>query len=223
LVRTWFRGLSAGSIGSYDELESTFLRHWGEIKDHLYYLTEFGALRNKNSEIALEFTQIFNKLYNKIPIEVKPSQPITKVTFVGAFEPDFALLLRERRATDLTRMQDDDVEIESNMMASRKLKTKFEMGNKETRRFREQAGPSGSGRSSEDKMDDMEKIIKELSNKISKMELDQSKVDQFSRKYFKRNPNPQTRERKIKNEDKKIQVSFKNIIFLGGDNMLEFE
>jgi hypothetical protein len=47
----------------------------------------------------------------------------------------------------------------------------------------------------EDKMDDMAKIIKELSNKILRMELDQSKIDQFSRKYFRRNPNPQTQER----------------------------
>jgi hypothetical protein len=46
-VRTWFRGLAAGSIRSYDELESDFIRQWGERKDHLYYLTEFGALRKK--------------------------------------------------------------------------------------------------------------------------------------------------------------------------------
>jgi hypothetical protein len=159
-VRTWFRGLPTDSIGSYDALENAFLRQWGERKDHLYYLTEFGALRKKNSETILKFTQIFNKLYNKIPAEVKPFQPKTKVTFVGAFEPEFALLLRERRATDLSRMQDDVVEIESNMMASGKLKTKIKMGNKETRRFREQARPSGSVRSAEDKMDDMAKIIK---------------------------------------------------------------
>jgi hypothetical protein len=88
-------------------------------------------------------------------------------------------------------MQDDAIEIESNMMASGKLKDKIEMGNKETRRFREQAGPSRSGRSAEDKMDDMAKIIKELSNKISRMELDQAKPDPFARKEFKRNPNPQ--------------------------------
>jgi hypothetical protein len=64
-------------------------------------------------------------------------------------------------------------------------------GTKETKRFREQAGTFGSGRSSEEKMDDMAKIIKELSNKISRMELDQDKPDPFSRRYFKRNPNPQ--------------------------------
>jgi len=78
------------------------------------------------------------------------------------------------------------------------------MGNKETRHLREQEGPSGSGRSSEDKMDDMARIIKELSNKISKMELDQSKNDQFPRKDFIRNPNPQMQKRQIKNEDQKI-------------------
>ena len=61
----------------------------------------------------MEFIQRFNKLYNKIPVEVKSSQPAAKVTFVGAFEPDFTLMLRERRGANLTRMQDDVVEIES--------------------------------------------------------------------------------------------------------------
>jgi hypothetical protein len=72
----------------------------------------------------MEFIQIFNKLYNKIPAKVKPSQPVAKETFAGAFKPNFALLLRETRGATLTRMQDDGVEIESNMMVSGKLKTK---------------------------------------------------------------------------------------------------
>jgi hypothetical protein len=84
----------------------------------------------------MEFIQRFKNLYNKIPVEVKLSQPIAKVTFVGAFEPDFALLLQERRGATLNRMQDDAVEIDSNMMASCKLKAKLETGNRETKRFR---------------------------------------------------------------------------------------
>jgi hypothetical protein len=98
-VLIWFRGLPVGSLWSYDDLENAFLRQWGENKDHLYYLTEFRALRKRNSKSFLEFTQRFNKLYHKIPAEVKSSQPATKVTFAGAFEPDFSLLLRERRST----------------------------------------------------------------------------------------------------------------------------
>ena len=109
----------------------------GGEEGHLYYLTEFGALRKKNSESVLEFTQRFNKLYNKNLVEVKPSQPAAKVTFVGAFDHDFTLLLRERRLIDLKKMQDDALEIESNMMASGKLKAKIETGNKENRKFKE--------------------------------------------------------------------------------------
>jgi hypothetical protein len=144
--------------------------------------------KKKKSENIMEFIQRFNKLYIKIPVEFKPSQPPAKVTFVGAFEPDFALLLRERRGATLTRMQDDIVEIKSNMMASRKLKTKVETGNRETKRFREQDGPSGPSRSSDDKMDDMARIIKEISNKFSRMELDKSKADPFIKREFRRNP-----------------------------------
>jgi hypothetical protein len=208
-VRVLFRGLLVGSQRLYDDLKNSFLRQWGEKKDHIYYLTEFGALRKNNSESVLEFTQRFNKLYHKIPTEFKPSQPTTKVTFVGAFEPNFTLLLRERRPATLIGMQYDAIEIESNMMESSKLKSKVDTGAKESKRFREQAGPFGSGKFVGEKMDDMAKIIKDLSNKISRMELDQSKLDPFARKYFMRNPNPRTQQRQVKNKDKKIQASFK--------------
>jgi hypothetical protein len=95
------------------------------------------------------------------------------------------------------------------MMASGKLKSKVEIGTKEPKCFREHARPSGSGKSAEEKMDDMDKIIKDLSKKIYRMELDQVKPDPFSRKYFKINPNPQTQQRQVKNEDQKIQAPFK--------------
>ena len=54
--------------------------------------------------MVMEFIQRFNKMYNKILAEVKPSQPTAKVTFAGDFEPDFSLLLRERRGATLNRM-----------------------------------------------------------------------------------------------------------------------
>jgi hypothetical protein len=190
-VRTWFQSLPAASIQTYNALEDAFLRQWGERKDHLYYLTEFGSLKKKNSEIVMEFILRFNKLYNKIPAAVKPSEPSAKVTFAGAFEPDFALLLRERRGATLNRMQDDVVEIESNMMASGKLKAKVEITNRDNRRYKEPAGPSRSNRYTDDRVDDMAQIIKDLSNKISRMELDQAKDDSFNKRDFRRNPNPQ--------------------------------
>jgi hypothetical protein len=72
-------------------------------------------------------------------------------------------------------------------------------------------------------MDDMDRIIKELSNKISRMKVDQSKADQFVKGEFRRNPNPQIQQRQNKNEDQKIQNPLKNEIFIGGNDMQEFE
>jgi hypothetical protein len=221
-VRTWFRSLPAGSLTSYDELEREFIREWGERKDHLYYLTKFGALKKKNYESVLEFTQRFNKLYNKIPDEVKPSQPSAKVTYARAFDPDFALLLRERRSLDLPKMQDDAVEIESNMMASGKLKAKTENVNKENRKFKEQGGPSG-WKSTGDKIEEMARVIQQLSNKISKMELEKPRRDIFPRKDFRKNLEPQGPHKTIKNEDQKVQAPFKTEDYIGEEDFGVFE
>jgi len=61
----------------------------------------------------------------------------------------------------------------------------------------------------------MARIIKDLSRKISRLEVHQDKPDPFARKYFRRNTNPQTQQRKIKNEDQKIQAPFKSEFFIG--------
>jgi len=111
-------------------------------------------------------------------------------------------------------MQDDAIEIESNMTASGKLKTKIEMGIREPRRFKEQGGPSSFGKNTqEEKMDEMDKIIKDLSNKISRMEIEKAKPDPYVRNknQFRRNlnTNPQIQHRQIKNEEQKIQAPFK--------------
>jgi hypothetical protein len=38
-VRKWFRGLPRASINTWQVLETTFMRKWGENRDNLYYLT----------------------------------------------------------------------------------------------------------------------------------------------------------------------------------------
>jgi hypothetical protein len=72
-------------------------------------------------------------------------------------------------------------------------------------------------------MDDMANIIKELSNKISRMELEQSKANPFVKREFRRSPNPQNQQRQIKNDDQKIQTPLKNENFIGGNNLQDFE
>jgi hypothetical protein len=99
-----------------------FFRQWGDKKDFMYYMTEFGSLKRKEGEFVSDFSKIFNKMYNKIPVEIKPSEASAKITYASTFEPDSCLLLRERRATTLAHMQDAAVEVESNILAIDRLR-----------------------------------------------------------------------------------------------------
>ena len=61
-------------------------------------------------------------MYGIIPAEIKPSETSAKLTYANAFDHDFSLLLREIRPVALLNMQDSTLEVESNILASNKLK-----------------------------------------------------------------------------------------------------
>jgi len=117
-VRKWFRGLTLGSIVGIEALYDVFLRQWGDKKYFMYYITNFGSLKRKEGEYFSYFSKRFNKMYNKIPVEIKPTEAFAKITYASAFDPDFCLLLRERRATSLAHMQYASLEVESNVLAA---------------------------------------------------------------------------------------------------------
>jgi hypothetical protein len=71
------------------------MKLWGDKKDCLYYITEFGALKRKSGESVSYFTKRFNKMLTKIPDEIKPTETSAKITFSNAFDVEFSLLLRE--------------------------------------------------------------------------------------------------------------------------------
>jgi hypothetical protein len=73
-------------------------------------------------KLSMISTKRFNKVYNNIPRDIKPSQLAAKVTYDGAFDVDFVMVLREKRSPTLLVMQEDAIEIEGNMIASGKLK-----------------------------------------------------------------------------------------------------
>ena len=66
-ARKWFISLAPNSITGIDELEEIFVKHWGDRKDYVYYLTEFETLKKKEDESLVDFTKRFNKIYQKIP------------------------------------------------------------------------------------------------------------------------------------------------------------
>jgi hypothetical protein len=96
-ARKLFKELPTNSVIGIEQLYEVFLKHWGERTDLLYYIFEFGNLRRENGESVSDFTKIFNKMFDKIPAKIKPSDASAKITFSSACDLEFCLILRERR------------------------------------------------------------------------------------------------------------------------------
>jgi hypothetical protein len=65
--------LTPGYIDGIEALDDVFLRQWRDKKYFMYYIIEFGSLKRKEGESVSDFSKRFNKMYNKISTEIKPT------------------------------------------------------------------------------------------------------------------------------------------------------
>jgi ribonuclease HI len=214
-ARKWFKELPANSITGIEQLDEVFLKHWGERRDLLYYISEFGNLKREDGESVSDFIKRFNKMFGKIPAEIKPSDASAKITFSAAFDSEFCLILRERRSATLALMQDAALEVESNITASQKLKGRAER----------KKSVVDSSSSSNSKMEKMAKMLDSLTSEMSKLKVQNQQPARAKEPnaFAPRNPNafpyrrnnPQTqilqRDRNS-NEDQRIKVPLQNVV-----------
>ena len=167
-----FREFPPNSINGICALEETFMKLWGDTKYYLYYITKFQELKRKPNESVENFTKIFKKMYGNIPTKIKANDISTKLTFSNAFYAYFSLLLRDIRDTTLVNMQEVALEIKSNLLAIYKLSVKpqYQEGDKKKNK---ELGPSTSSSNPPDnKIDEMTKVIKNLSSKLARLEME---------------------------------------------------
>jgi hypothetical protein len=203
------------SIDGIVALDDSFLRNWGNKKYLLYYITEFRALKREEGEYVSYFSKRFNKMYKNIPVEIKPTETSTKITYASAFDPDFFLLLRERRATSLVHMKDVGLEVESNILVADNIRSKDD---RDKRKVRFEASTSGSY-SSHPQVDELTKLVKLFSIEMEKVKIEARQTyrntqNDDNRGNFRRPTNsPQTIQRDQRNRDKddqKIQTPLQN-------------
>lgn len=124
-------------------------------------------------------------MYSKIKAELKPTPTSSKLTYANVFNSDFFLLLREIRCAMMEDMQDAALEVNSNIMAAEKLKSKANR-----RRQRGQASTSSIS-SLKPKLGKMTKMIESLAVEISKLKVEQNSRETREQNTFSpRNPNP---------------------------------
>ena len=134
----------------------------------MYYMIEFGSLKRKEGESVSDFSKRFNRMYNKIPAKIKPSEDSAKITYASAFDHDFYLLLRERRATTLANMQDAALEVESNVLAVNRLKSKSD---KDRGRGKYEVSTSSSS-TAHPQVYELTKMMKTLFAKMEKIKME---------------------------------------------------
>lgn len=174
-ARKWFRSLTNASITTWEELEKSFTQKWDEKRNHENILTKFNAIRKKPEEDISELIKRFNKQYNNLPCEIKPPQVVARVVFVGAFECDFCFTLRERKSRILDQLQVDALEVEANFTSVGKSRGKDEPT--ERKRGKEETSSFGQAKESLDpKWEEMDKIMRSLSHKVVKLELENKSV-----------------------------------------------
>jgi hypothetical protein len=167
-AKDWFKDFPPRSIDEIDALDDSFLIHWGNKKKSLYYIIEFGAIKREEGESISNFSKRFNKMYKKIPIEIKPTETSANMTYVSDFDLEVFLLLREIRATSLAHMQDAAIEVESNILAVDKIRSKAD---KDRRKGRSEAFTSSSF-VSPPQMDEVTKLLKSLPSRMERLEME---------------------------------------------------
>jgi hypothetical protein len=184
-------------------------------KDFLYYIIEFGSLKRKEGEFVSDFSKRFNKMYNKILDEIKPTETSDKITYVIYFDPKFCLLLRERRSASLAHMKDAVLEVEYNIVASEKLRGKYD---RDKRKNRFEASTSDSS-IVHPQVDELTKLVKSLSAEMKKLKLEGKQTYRNTQNVDNRgnfripNNSPQILPRDLRNrdrDDKKVQAPLQN-------------
>jgi hypothetical protein len=134
------------------------------------------------------------KVYNSIPIKVKPPPRVSQLQYVDSFDNDFPLFLRERRSNTLDDMMSDAIEVEVNLIASGKIKHNLD---RSVKKFQGEAHPSTS-QSSDEKFDlmmkTMERLMESMSVENNPATRDQTDFQPINQN-FRRAQVPQTRKR----------------------------
>ena len=112
-------------------------------------------------------------MYNKIPVEIKPSEASAQISYASAFDPDFCLVLRERRATSLAQMKDAAIEVESNMLATDRMRRKTDT---ERRKGKSETSTSDSNLSgpslSHPQVNEMAQVMNFLKEEVERLKVE---------------------------------------------------
>jgi hypothetical protein len=85
----WFKGLPDNHITTYDAFSTLFKRRWSRKADGGTLGTQFNQIKKKENETVREFISRFDRLYNQIPTDYRPTTSSVRLLYMNAFEGQF--------------------------------------------------------------------------------------------------------------------------------------
>ena len=97
-----------------------------------------------------------------------------QLTYANAFDHEFSLHLRERRLVTLLNMQEAALEVESNILASNRLKENPNHQIYDRKGKNEVISPASTSQTTDRKIHEMDKLVKILKENLNKLELEKN-------------------------------------------------
>ena len=112
----WFKGLPNNHITSYDAFSNLFKSRWSKKTDGGTLGTQFNQIKKKENETVKEFITRFDRIYNQIPTDFRPTTSSVRLLYVNSFAGQFRFILKDKKTTSLAEVKEFSIDIEENMI-----------------------------------------------------------------------------------------------------------
>jgi hypothetical protein len=85
----WFKGLPDNHLMSYEDFSNLFKNKWSTKTDGGTLGAHFNQIKKKENEMVKEFNTRFDRLYNQIPIDFRPTTSSVCLLYMNSFEGQF--------------------------------------------------------------------------------------------------------------------------------------
>jgi hypothetical protein len=112
----WFKGLH---VTYYEDFSKLFKNRWTKKKDNKMLVAQFNQIKDKENARVSEFDNRFDRFYNQILTNLRPSDAVVCLLYMNAFDGKLCFILKDKNLTSLAQSKEYNAEIDENNIDSK--------------------------------------------------------------------------------------------------------
>ena len=117
----WFCSLPVNSIATWDELGNAFTSKFEDKSNHLSLVDQLTTIKRCPNEHISNFNFRSQRMWDKIPPSIKPSEDHAFLYYLRAFNSDISVMIQSMGGNTLPGAFDTTVKAENNLIQAGKL------------------------------------------------------------------------------------------------------